>query len=108
MADSGDDGVGSGFTIKEIRPEHVEDAGSALFTAFYVDSLATGVPPTYIIASPEEGSSLLESFLPQPRRKSASWSMYAEWYAACLDVVSSKVLISLSSLSEVITVSMIM
>ncbi|KAG0629317.1 hypothetical protein M758_1G093800 [Ceratodon purpureus] len=49
-----------------MRPEHVEDAGRALFTAFYVDSLATGVPPTYNVASPEQGSSLLESFLSQP------------------------------------------
>ena len=57
---------GSGFTIKEMRGEHVEDAGKALFTAFYVDSLATGVPPTYIIGSVEEGSGSLESFLPQP------------------------------------------
>lgn len=65
MANSGDDD-GSGFTIKDMRPEHVEDAGRALFTAFYVDSLATGVPPTYNVASPEQGSSLLESFLSQP------------------------------------------
>lgn len=64
MAACGDGGLG--FAVKEMLAEHVEDAGRAMFITFYVDSLATGVPVTYNVASPEAGSSILKSFLPQP------------------------------------------
>lgn len=57
---------GAGFTIREMRPEDVQDAGDVLYRAFYVDSLATGVPTSFNVASPEVASRMLGSFVSQP------------------------------------------
>ena len=99
MADSGADGLG--LAIEEMRAEHVENAGRALYAAFHVDSCATGVPPTYSIASPEAGSTFLDCPAAARRvqgggsrqqRKSGGWGVYAEWYASCLGHVAPQVL----------------
>ena len=59
MANSEADGLG--FAIEEMRAEHVENVGRALYTAFYMHSCTTSIPSIYIIASLEAENTFLDS-----------------------------------------------
>ena len=52
--------IATDFTIREMRREDVEEAGIAYYTAYYVDSLATGVPLSFTADSPEAGARQIE------------------------------------------------
>ena len=63
MARGGGDGEALGYTTRRMRAEDVHEAGQVLYDAFSVDSAATGVPPTFIVASPDAGRGLIASFV---------------------------------------------
>lgn len=66
MAPAVADVEGPGFSIREMRVEDVHDAGEVLYRAFYVDSLASDVPPAFNAPSVEAGRSLIVPMVAHP------------------------------------------
>ena len=60
------DGGSAGFTMRTMTLEDVHEAGQVYFTAFSVDSAATGIPPTFNVASPDAGRKLFQFILSRP------------------------------------------
>lgn len=57
---------GAGFTIREMGPDDVTQAGEVYYNAFFVDSTACGVPTAFSAPSLEAGCSLIAAMVAHP------------------------------------------
>ncbi|KAG0631834.1 hypothetical protein M758_1G282700 [Ceratodon purpureus] len=58
--------LAGGYTMRSLRGEDVHEAGQVYFDAFSADSVATGIPANFNLASPDAGRAVIASFMSGP------------------------------------------